>query len=155
MVDPLGLTIFLIGLALLIAELASPGYFLGVPGTTGVIIGLIQMAWPSFILGSWWSPIVVVIIATASFFASLEFYRRFAPPIKAPETFSSDTLVGMTGKVVKRIEPNSLSGKAKVGSIVWSATSPDAIDEGADIVVTQVDGVHLIVARTGAPPRAA
>lgn len=152
MVDALGLTIFLIGILLLVIELANPGYYVGVAGTTGILVGLIQMAWPGFILGSWWSPFIVVAIAIIALLVSIEFYRRFAPAVKPPETLSSDALVGLSGKVVRAVEPNNLKGKVKVGSIVWSATGPNAVEEGADVVVTAVEGVHLIVRPSGAAP---
>ncbi len=144
-VDPLGLTIFLIGLGLLVLELANPGYFIGVAGTTGVIVGLVQMAWTDFIYGYAFSPIVVVIIAALSWWGSIQFYKRFAPPIKPPETLSSDALHGQVGKVVTRVEPDSLKGKVKIGGIVWSATSSTVIEEGTEAIVTKVDGVHLIL----------
>jgi inner membrane protein len=152
-VDPLGLTIFLTGVGLLVIELANPGYFIGVAGTTGILVGLIQMAWPGFILGSWWSPFIVVTIAVAATWTSVEFYRRFAPAVKAPETLSSDALIGRTGLVVTPVEPHSMKGKVKVGGIVWSATSDERIPNGTDVVVRRVEGVKLVVAPT-IPPHA-
>jgi inner membrane protein len=153
MVDPLGLTIFLIGVALIVIELANPGYYIGVAGTTGVIVGLIQMAWPDLIFNNQWGPFIVTGIAIVSLAVSVEFYRRFAPAVKPPETLSSDALIGRTGRVVEPVEPNTLKGKVKVGGIVWSATSEAPIPAGADVVVAQVEGVHLVVRPAAiAPP---
>lgn len=147
-VDPLGLGIFLIGIALIVAELAQPGYYIGVAGTVGVIVGLVQMSWPSF-LTSWWSPFVVTVVALAATIVSIQFYKRFAPPTRAPETLSSDALVGKTGRVVTAIVPNATSGKVKIGGIVWSADANEEIPVDVDVVVERVEGVHLIVARAG------
>ncbi|MBI2077050.1 MAG: NfeD family protein [Euryarchaeota archaeon] len=145
MVDTLGLTIFLIGIALVVLELTQPGYFIGVVGTVGVIVGLIQMGYPGFLL-SWWSPPVSAVVALAASLASIQFYKKFAPPARAPETLSSDALVGHAGRVVVRVEPDNMHGKVKVGGIVWSAEAEkDPIDVGADVTVTRVEGVHLIV----------
>lgn len=152
MVDMLGLTIFLVGIALIVLELTQPGYFIGVAGTVGVIAGLVQMAWPGFLL-SWWSPPVAAVVALGASLASIQFYKKFAPPARAPETLSSDALVGMAGRVVTRVEPNHHQGKVKVGGIVWSAEAhAEPIDVGADITVIAVDGVHLIVKKGTAPP---
>jgi len=145
MVDPLGLTIFLIGVALLVIELANPGYYVGVAGTTGIIVGLIQMAWPTLIFNNNLGPFIVTGIALVSLVVSLEFYRRFAPAVRPPETLSSDALVGKVGQVVSAVEPNNLRGKVKVGGIVWSATSTVAIPPGEQVMVAAVDGVHLVV----------
>lgn len=152
-VDPLGLGIFLLGIALVVAELAQPGYYIGVAGTVGAVVGLLQMAYPAF-LTSWWSPFIVTIVAILATIASIQFYKRFAPPTRVPETLSSDALIGKTGRVVTAIVPNATSGKVKIGGIVWSADANEAIPEDVDVVVTRVEGVHLIVARvekTGAP----
>lgn len=153
-VDPLGLTVFLIGIGLLVVELANPGYFIGVAGTVGVIVGLIQMAFPNLLFGAdnfFLTIGVVVGVAVVSTWVSVEFYRRFAPAVKVPETLSSDALVGLTGRVVTKVEPNSLRGKAKVGGIVWSATSSQPIEEGTDVTVLRVEGVHLVVEPTPSP----
>jgi len=144
-VDPLGLTVFLIGVALLVIELAQPGYYVGVAGTTGIIVGLIQMARPDLIFNNNWGPFIVTGIAIVALLISIEFYRRFAPAVKPPETLSSDALIGRNGTVVRAVEPNTLRGKVKVGGIVWSATGDERVEEGSEIVVTRVDGVHLVV----------
>lgn len=145
MVDPLGLTVFLIGVALLVIELANPGYYVGVAGTTGIIVGLIQMAWPTLIFNNNWGPFIVTAIALVSLLGSIEFYRRFAPAVRPPETLSSDALIGKLGQVVATVEPQTTKGKVKVGGIVWSATASLRIEKGAHVVVAAVDGVHLIV----------
>lgn len=143
-VDYLGLVILLIGIALMVAELANPGYFIGVAGTTGIVVGLIQMAWPDFFKSAY-SPFVAVGVAVLATWGSIEFYRRFAPATKVPETLSSDALIGRTGRVVTTVRPNELKGKVKIGGIEWSATSTETIPEGADVVVRKVEGVHLEV----------
>ncbi|HLE48380.1 MAG TPA: NfeD family protein [Candidatus Thermoplasmatota archaeon] len=152
MVDMLGLSIFLIGIALIVLELTQPGYFIGVVGTVGVVVGLIQMAYPGFLL-SWWSPPVSAAVALLASLAAVQFYKKFAPPARAPETLSSDGLIGKPGRVVTRVEPNNQRGKVKVGGIVWSAEAEDdTIDEGSDVVVTRVEGVHLVVKKGHAGP---
>lgn len=152
--DPWGLTIFLIGIALLVLELAQPGYFIGVPGTVGVIVGGIQMFWPELLKGNIITAFVVVpVVAGVATWGSIVFYKRFAPAVAPPETLSSDAFIGKTGHVVFRVEPNNMKGKVKVGSIVWSATSDTEIAPGEPIRVRKVDGVHLIVEPDATPPQ--
>lgn len=145
MVDYLGLGIFLLGVALVVAELAAPTLFIGSLGTSAIIVGLVQMAWPDF-LKSWWSPFVATPVALTAALGSAYFWKKLAPPARAPETLASDALVGQVGKVATRVETDNLSGKVKLGGIVWSAQAVEApIPEGADVVVVRVDGVHLVV----------
>ncbi|HLE48230.1 MAG TPA: NfeD family protein [Candidatus Thermoplasmatota archaeon] len=147
MVDMLGLSIFLVGIALIVLELTQPGYFIGVLGTTAVIVGLVQMTWADFLL-SWWSPFVATVVALAAALASVQFYKKFAPPAKAPETMSSDGLIGKGGRVVTKVETDNTKGKVKLGGIVWSAEAEtEPIDEGEEVTVTRVEGVHLVVKR--------
>lgn len=143
-VDPLGLTIFLIGVALIVIELTIPGYFIGVGGTALVAVGLVQIAWPEFLFSPW-SPFVVVVIVPFAIFVSVLFYRRIAPPDQRPETYSSDRLVGETGKVIVEVQPDSTTGKVKIGGIVWSAESDTPIPVGATARVVRVEGVHIVV----------
>lgn len=143
-VDPLGLTIFLIGVALIVVELTIPGYFIGVGGTALVAVGLVQIAWPEFLFSPW-SPFVVVVIVPIAIIVSVQFYKRIAPPSKMPETYSSDRLVGETGKVVVDVEPDSTRGKVKIGGILWSAEAESRIPAGTMARVVRVEGVHVVV----------
>jgi hypothetical protein len=153
MVDALGLTIFLIGIVLIVLELSIPGWFIGVGGTALIVVGLIQMSFPDFLF-SWWSPFVVVAVVPAAIFVSVQFYKRLAPPDNRPETFSSDRLVGERGKVLVEVMPETTKGKVKIGGIVWSAESDAPIPVGTTVVVLRVEGVHLMVGPVddAAPP---
>lgn len=144
-VDTLGLVLFLVGLIFLILELANPGRFLGVVGTTGLVVGLVQMIWPAFLKGTGWSPFAVVGVAGLTALSSVYFYRRFAPAVQVPEVFSSEALVGSVGRVQVSIDPDSLRGRVQIGGLLWSATAPVTIEAGRDARITKVDGAHLEV----------
>jgi membrane protein implicated in regulation of membrane protease activity len=58
-----------------------------------------------------------------------------------------DTLVGMTGEVVKEVEPDNISGKVKLGEQIWSAKSSSRIPVGEKIIVTRSQGVHVFVCK--------
>ncbi len=45
------------------------------------------------------------------------------------------------------MKPDSLDGKVKIDSDIWSATSDEVINPGEKVVVIGVEGVHLIVKR--------
>jgi len=63
------------------------------------------------------------------------------------EKTNVEAVVGKTGFVMETISPASF-GQVKVGGIMWTARSQDndvVIEAGAEITVTGVEGVKLIV----------
>jgi len=74
----------------------------------------------------------------------LIYLRVSSPPTP---TTSSTTLKGREGIVVKEIKPWNISGKIKlsVGNKVWSATADREIEKGAEVKITDADGVHVVV----------
>jgi len=72
-------------------------------------------------------------------------YLELSSP--APPTTTGTTLKDREGVVIKDIEPENISGKVKLknSSQVWSATAPRGIEEGAEVKINEVEGVHLKV----------
>ncbi len=134
----------IIGILLIVAEMTIPGFFIAVPGTALLIIGAIGLLFPE-ILSTVWAPIIAVVVALGAMGITIYVYRAIAKPTKAPITMSSDALLGKEGIVIKRVVPESYSGKVKVGSEIWSATADEEIEEGSRVRVTKVEGVHLHV----------
>lgn len=56
-----------------------------------------------------------------------------------------DELVGQTGFVIKRIDPNTGTGMVKVQGQIWRAESDDIMEEGTRIIVERVKGNKLVV----------
>ena len=54
-----------------------------------------------------------------------------------------------TGTVVAATGPDSLKGKVRIGSDIWSARSDEPIEAGAEVVVVHAEGVHVKVERSG------
>ncbi len=55
------------------------------------------------------------------------------------------TLVGKGSIVTKKVMPHELSGKVKIGTQIWSATSDEEIEEGKEVIITKAEGVHVVV----------
>jgi membrane protein implicated in regulation of membrane protease activity len=139
----LGLALVIIGILMVLAELASPGAFMLVPATVLLVLGGVGIVAPDILL-SWWSPIIAAIIAVPITYVTMKMYARLAPPAP-PETIVASSLVGLTGVVEREVEPNSLKGKVRIEHDTWSATSSKNIPAGAKVVVKASEGVHVTV----------
>ncbi len=132
------------GAVFLVIEAASPGFFMAVPGTAMIVLGLMVFAGVDIFA----SPLgvgVAVLAAIVAAAVSVLLYRRLSPD-QTPITTGQDTLVGKTGQVVIEVVPNTISGKVDVGGVVWSAKSTGSVlVPGTKIRVTAASGVHLTV----------
>lgn len=138
-----GLAMLIIGILMILAEVASPGAFILVPATVLIILGAIGMVEPKILL-SWWSPIIAVVILLPMTYVTMLMYQKLAPPAP-PETTVATSLVGMTGVVEREVLPNVLIGKVRIANDTWSATSSKAIAVGKKVVVKASEGVHVTV----------
>jgi membrane protein implicated in regulation of membrane protease activity len=138
-----GLVMLVIGVLMLLAEVASPGMFILVPATVLIVMGAIGMVAPDILL-EWWSPIIAVAILLPMTYVTMKMYQKLAPPVP-PETTVATSLVGMTGVVVRTVEPNTLAGKVRIEHDTWSATSNKEIPMGKKVVVKASEGVHVTV----------
>jgi membrane protein implicated in regulation of membrane protease activity len=144
----LGLVFVIIGVILFLAEAASPGFFIAIPATILIILGIIGIIAPG-IFFSIWSPIIAVGIAIPVTLVVIYFYRQIAPP-QPPTTTVGDSLIGKRGIVITATEPDrQTKGKVRIGSDVWSATSDRPIRKGARVEVIASEGVHVIVREIG------
>ncbi|MFW6141141.1 MAG: NfeD family protein [Candidatus Saliniplasma sp.] len=141
--DSLGLILVVIGILLLIIEVAEPGFFLAIPGGVLLVLGIIGLAYPA-LLTTIWAPLIVAVVVTPLMVISIKFYQSLSPPTK-PTTTMSSSLKGKTGKVVKTIQPEEIKGKIRVDNQIWSATADDVIEEGKKVEVVEGRGVHLLV----------
>lgn len=139
----LGLAFLIIGFLMLLAEVSSPGYFILVPATVLMILGLIGILAPDVLL-SWWSPVVVGVTVIPMTYVSIKMYQKLAPPAP-PETTVASSLIGQIGVVEVEVIPNSLKGKVRIDHDTWSATSAKAIPAGRRVRVVASEGVHVTV----------
>ncbi len=141
--------LILLGVILIGLEIATPGFFIAVPGTIAILYGFTLLLFP-WLLETWWGPWVLLLLSFPLGFITYRVYRRLSPP-SPPVTESYEGLIGKRGIVVKTVRPDSLDGKVRIDSDVWSATSDTVIEAGSKVVVVGVEGVHLIVKRVDEP----
>lgn len=139
----LGLALLIIGILMVLAELASPGAFILVPATVLIVLGGMGFVAPDLLL-SWWSPLLAVVILIPMTFVTMKMYQKLAPPAP-PETTVATSIIGRTGVVEHEVVPNVLSGKVRIDHDTWSATSDKVIAVGKRIVVKASEGVHVTV----------
>ena len=137
-----GWLMVIIGLGLLIVEASQPGFFVAVPGTTLIVLGIFTLLIPE--VAQDYAPAIIVITALVSSIITIIFYRKMAPGQK-PQTTSMDILAGKVGVVVKTVHPGSISGKVQIENQIWSATGESEIEEGKKIIVISSEGVHVKV----------
>jgi membrane protein implicated in regulation of membrane protease activity len=138
-----GLALLIIGILMVLAEVASPGAFILVPATVLMVMGAIGLAAPDILL-QWYSPIIAVIILLPMTYVTMKLYQKLAPPVP-PETTVATSLVGRTGVVERTVMPNTLMGKVRIEHDTWSATANKEIGVGKKVVVKASEGVHVTV----------
>lgn len=140
-----GIALVFVGLVLFALELIHPGAFLLIPGSIIMVAGFMYIFIPDFLLGTVYGPAIVVVAAAVAAVVEIPFYRYIAP-VHRPMATSPYTLAGEEGIVVSPIVPDSLKGKVRVRSEVWSARSKVAIPAGARVRVLGGEGVSVEVA---------
>lgn len=142
-VNYIGLIVFVVGIALIIAEAFTPGTFIIVPGVSLLVVGALLMAFPDLAL-TVWTPVVFIIAFIIAFIPVFYFYKNLSPP-RRPTTTSSDALVGRVGTVVHNVSPGNIRGKVLIDQVQWSATADQVIPKGKKVKVERVQGVKVIV----------
>ncbi|HWQ66493.1 MAG TPA: NfeD family protein [Methanospirillum sp.] len=132
--------VFLIGL-----EVFSPGFFLLVPGTVLIIIGLLLLLGIDIFttnIGILFGVGIAIVVALVTVFG----YSRMTDPDQKPFTLSMDSLAGKEGMLTAAADEQSLNGKATIEGQVWSAKAKKGtIPAGARIRVITSKGVHIVV----------
>jgi membrane protein implicated in regulation of membrane protease activity len=148
----LALAFVIIGVLMLLAELASPGAFIIVPASVLIVLGGVGLIYPDWLL-TWWAPLAAVIILVPMTIVTMKLYQNLAPPAP-PETVVATTLIGQKGVVMTDVHPGNLRGKVRIDHDTWSATSESVvIPAGKKVVVKASQGVHVTVEEVpeGAP----
>jgi membrane-bound ClpP family serine protease len=140
----LGWLLIVIGAVLLLVEIHSPGFFATVPATVMIFIGILLLLGID-IFNSGWGVVIGVVVAICAAGFTVWMYGRITPN-ESPTTISRDSLVGKEGRVIKNVDPNTLSGKVMIGTTEWSAHSTGApIPLGKKVKVVDSEGVHIVV----------
>jgi membrane protein implicated in regulation of membrane protease activity len=137
-----GWLMIIAGIGLLILEAAQPGFFVAVPGTTLIVLGVVTLLIPQ--VAQDYAPVIIVVTALVSSILTITFYRKMAPG-QMPLSTSMDNLAGKEGVVVKKVTPDSISGKVNIDNKIWSATAENIIEEGKKVIIISSEGVHIKV----------
>lgn len=141
----LSIGLILTGLLLLLLEAMNPGFFIAVPGTIMVGLGLMGLIAGDLLFGPW-AAIMIPVIGIPATIATIWFYRTVAPPGTKPYTMAGDSLPGETGTVEQPIAPGA-PGRVRVRGTAWKAAAAQVLEPGTPVVVTRVDGLTLTVER--------
>ncbi|MDD3856621.1 MAG: NfeD family protein [Methanoculleus sp.] len=141
----LGWILIVLGAVLLLVEVYQPGFFIAVPATVLIILGVLLLLGVD-ILTSPWGLVIGVLAAIVAASVTVWLYSRLTPGHEPPKTLSRDSLVGLEGTVVAPVDPETLMGKVRLGSMEWSARSESGeIPVGRKIIVVRSEGVHVVV----------
>lgn len=139
----LGLVLIAVGLLLYIAEAFNPGFFIAVPGTVALVLGVLALFFPDFYTYplAWLGIIVLSGVAT---WLTVRFYKRWAPPSKSTTTFTVDNIVGQPGVAATAIDRQR--GTVRVHGESWNARSASPVNRGDPVrVVAVVDNLTVTV----------
>lgn len=140
----LGWVLIVLGALLLVIEATNPGFFVAVPGTVMIILGILFVLGVD-VFGSSLGVVVGVGTALAAAAVTVWLYSRVTPQEK-PTTISRDSVVGLEGRVIRAVDPDSIGGKVLINGVEWSARSVSGpLAEGTKVVVVRSEGVHVVV----------
>ena len=130
------------GLALVVAELATPGGFVIIFfGIGALAVGVLSL------LGVVTNVPLQFLLFSVLSVASLAFLRgRLQSRIQTPPSSNVDSLVGVVAMVQERMSPGVV-GRVEVRGSMWTArnTSDVTLDPGQRARVAAVDGLTLAV----------
>jgi membrane protein implicated in regulation of membrane protease activity len=144
-IDPaIGITLVIAGIILLAFELIHPGALLIIPGSILLVAGFLYLFLPNYLLDSYIGPVAIIVAAIVGAMVEIPYYRWVAPTHR-PLSTTSGGLVGDEAIVIAEVVPNTLKGKVRVRSEVWSARSNVAIPVGARVRIVHGEGVSVSV----------
>jgi len=147
----IGVLILLIGGGLFTIEIFHPGALLLIPATIMIVGGFLYLLIPSVLLQSIWGPIAILIAALVATVVTILYYRWLAGS-HSPLSTTSGGLVGEEAVVIAEVVPNTLRGKVRVRSEIWSAKAPNPIPVGTRVRVVAGEGVSVTVEPLPPPP---
>lgn len=139
-----GWLFILVGAALLLVEIHSPGFFAAVPATVLLFMGILLLIGVD-IFSTGWGILIGVVIAICAALVTVWAYGKMTTD-ENPMTLSRDSVIGREGRVKVPVDTTTLSGKVMIGSTEWSARSAGvAIASGKKVKVIDSEGVHIVV----------
>jgi membrane protein implicated in regulation of membrane protease activity len=139
-----GSVVLLVGAGFFVIELFHPGALLLIPATIMIVGGVMYLLTPSTLLDSIWGPIAIALAAVLATGITILYYRWLAGTHQ-PLSTTSGSLVGQEAIVITDVVPNTLRGKVRVRSEVWSAKAKAPIPAGTKVRVVAGEGVSVTV----------
>lgn len=147
----LGIVMVIAGIILFALELAHPGVLLLIPGSVLLVAGFLYLLFSNVLLDSPWGVPILLLAAVVATMVEIPYYRWVAPTHN-PLSTTSGGLVGEEGVVIAPVVPNTIKGKIRVKSEVWSARADVPIPVGARVRVIKGEGVSVTVQMIEAAP---
>jgi len=124
-----------------VAEIFTAGFFILWFGIGAAIAGVLALLGAHVV----WQWVAFVIISAFLFALSRRFAERFTK--KQPPGVGADRFVGKIGVVLEDIDNINNTGRVRIDKDEWRADSEteEAIAKGTRVVVTRLDGTHLVV----------
>lgn len=139
-----GITLVAIGVGLFAFELVHPGAFLLIPASILLAAGALYLFAAPLLLSTIYGPAIVVVVALGAALATIPYYRWVAPTHQ-PLSTTTDSLTGEVGVVIAPIVPDTIKGKVRIRSEIWSAKADRPIPEGTKVRVLRGEGVSVTV----------
>ena len=138
----MGYVWLVLGIALLIGEIFTPGFILACFGVAGMFTSVL-----AFVGMGWRGQLIGFILATILVLVTL---RPIFLKVSGKTRTNTEALIGQVGVVRERIVDSSASGRLAVGGEDWRAVSEDGedIDIDQEVTVVRVEGTKLIVKRS-------
>ncbi|MGP8074716.1 MAG: NfeD family protein [Thermoplasmata archaeon] len=146
----IGILLVIAGIVLLAFELVHPGALLFIPGSVLLVAGFLYLFFPTYLLDSAVGPVAILVAAVVATAVEI-FYYRWVAPTHNPLSTTTSGLVGEEAVVIAPIIPDTLRGKVRVRSEIWSARAPVPIPVGTRVRIVQGEGVSVLV-ETIEPP---
>jgi membrane protein implicated in regulation of membrane protease activity len=132
-----------VGVILLIFEVITPGFVTGCFG-----IGCFAAALANYFgFGYIVQTIIFCIVSLVLFLTIRPIMKKHFYKTGETTKTNTDALIGLVGLVDETIDPDSDSGRVKVGGDDWRAISLDnvLIEKGKKVVVKKVEGAKIFV----------
>jgi len=125
----------------IIGEVFTAGFFLLWFGIGALVAGLLALMG----LGAGWQWAVFVVVSGVLLVVSRRFAERFTE--KQPPGIGADRFIGKQGIVLEEIDNAKNTGRVRVDKEEWRADGDgdEAIPVGKRVIVTRLDGTHMVV----------
>jgi membrane protein implicated in regulation of membrane protease activity len=129
----------------IIGEIATAGFFLMCFGVGAIIAGLGALLGANMI----WQLVIFIVVSLILFLVSRKFADRVSK--EQPPGIGADRFVGKECIVLEEIDNHKNTGRVRMDMEEWRAEGDgsESIPAGSRVVVTSLDGSHLVVRKTG------